>query len=386
MGAHRHPPPGAHHHRRGARPRRARGAGARHAPRPAQRRSGPGRHPRPRGVRPDPGALRARLQRPAGGHRADRRLDRPARGDGRPEEGHRGDARRRGGANRHPEPDRGHRHRADLPHHRPRRPRHRTAGAADPGGGTRLAGPLRHRDRGDRLHRGGDRRVAAARRGAAPVRHLRGRALHGAAHHGVPLAGGADQGHHRLPAVGPGLLRPHHARLHRRLRRPAGQRRGARAADLLPADHHDGHPLRPVDGLRGVPRLADAGGARPRPAGAGRRAHRFRRLLDRGRGGRGDHGVGLRLLRPRVRPRLAAADRLRADRRGGDRRVPGPDDARPGRDGPARRQGLVAAALAGRPAADARRRGVRSGPRTRAAALARPRRTDRADRRGAGRR
>ena len=51
--------------------------------------------------------------------------------------------------------------------------------------------------------------------------------------------------------------------------RPA-RRRHARAAGQLPADPADRHPVRPGDGLRGLPGLADAGGLRARrPAAAG---------------------------------------------------------------------------------------------------------------------
>ena len=118
------------------------------------------------------------------------------------------------------------------------------------------------------------------------------------------------------------------------------------------------HPLRAVDGLRGLPALTYPGGVRQdrrqRP-GRGRRAGRHREGHHRGRRHH-DHGV------PVVRPRPRAGDQADRPRPGGGhphRRHPRPDGAGAGHHGAARQGQLVAPPLA-RPAPAPRRlRGCR---------------------------
>ena len=87
---------------------------------------------------------------------------------------------------------------------------------------------------------------------------------------GVPLDPGAAHGDARVRAVAAGGLRRHHRDLPDGLAlRPVRRPRAGTGAEL-PADHRDGHPLRPGDGLPAVPGLRDARGVRPRRAGAGR--------------------------------------------------------------------------------------------------------------------
>ncbi|GMA88849.1 hypothetical protein GCM10025868_40990 [Angustibacter aerolatus] len=98
----------------------------------------------------------------------------------------------------------------------------------------------------------------------------------------------------------------------------------------LPADLPGGHPVRPGDGLRGVPRDPDARGLRARcRADRGRRQRvRPRRAGRRGR--RGHHVQRVRRLRDHRRADHQV-DGLRPGLRRRGRRVPGADDARAGR-------------------------------------------------------
>ena len=150
----------------------------------------------------------------------------------------------------------------------------------------------------------------------------------------------------------------------------------------LHADHPDGRPVRPGDGLRGVPGLPDAGGLRPRPRSRRRRRRSRARRLDRavgvhglgqGRHGRRHHHVrGVRRVRPRGR-RLSQADRTGPRGRHPDRRLRRAHDARTRRHGSPRREGMVDAALArpGAPPLRHRRRGGRARARPRELARAR---------------
>ena len=122
---------------------------------------------------------------------------------------------------------------------------HRTA-RPDPG---RAAGGRRARrqhPRDDRLHRPAV---------GEPLGHRLGRARHVVRAHGagVPVDRRADQGRPGEPAVDRGGVRRHHVGLPDRHRcspaRPA--RRGAHRAVRAGSDVRD--PVRPVDGLRGVP-------------------------------------------------------------------------------------------------------------------------------------
>ena len=129
---------------------------------------------------------------------------------------------------------------------------------------------------------------------------------------------------------------------HRRL--TAG-RDGHRPDPALPADHGVRHPVRPVDGLPGVPRLAHARGVGVlegqlpgRPAGP-------RRLRPRRRAGRDDHDERLPLLRPDSR-RHHQALRRRARVGRADRRLHRPPRARAVADEPVRPGQLVDATMA----------------------------------------
>ena len=85
----------------------------------------------------------------------------------------------------------------------------------------------------------------------------------------------------------------------------------------------------------------------------------FRAQRPRGHGRGADHDQRVRGLHPPRRPDHQV-DRLRLRRRHPDRRVPGPHDADPGADDPARRARLVAAALAGPRDPEPRHRGRRA--------------------------
>ena len=137
-------------------------------------------------------------------------------------------------------------------------------------------------------------------------------------------------------------------------RRTAGDRhhpadRQLRAAD----DVRD--PVRPVDGLRGVPPLAHPRGVRPHRQPAPRRPHRPVQLGPRDHCRRADHDLGLRRLRPRRRRRHQDV-RHRPRRRRAPRRHRRADGHRAGRHDAVRPPRLVAPALA-EVAARPRRRG-----------------------------
>ena len=202
----------------------------------------------------------------------------------------------------------------------------------------------RLRDRAER----GQRQLHQPGRQPAAVAHRSGRrAVDGAAARGVPFGGHRGQGRADEPAV--------------RLRRLRGADRGnavglARARARLPGEdarHHLGadllvrDPVRPVDGLRGVPAVEDPRGVRPvRRQRARRRARAGRhRAGDLGR--RRDHGGGIPVLRAHPGC-LGQADRAGAGRRRTGRRDGRTAGAGPGGDGTARAGQLVAPGLAGR--------------------------------------
>ncbi len=152
--------------------------------------------------------------------------------------------------------------------------------------------------------------------------------------------GGADE-----PALDRGgLRRPRRdlpvglVRQPARLREPGRARHDQRAADLR-------HRLRPLDGLRGLPDVADP---RALPRARRQRTRRRRRALDQRPHdllGGADHDLGLRRLRAHrraldqgARPRLRGGDRARRDA--------GAADPRAGGDEAARRLELVDALLA----------------------------------------
>ena len=116
------------------------------------------------------------------------------------------------------------------------------------------------RARVDRRHDGEQPRLRADHPRQAPAVHRRRRrALAAAARGRVPLAADPGQGRHLQPAVDRGRVRRRDPDLPGR--QPGGPvRRRDRADRVLPADHGLRRRLRPVDGLRGVPRLAHARG------------------------------------------------------------------------------------------------------------------------------
>ena len=198
-----------------------------------------------------------------------------------------------------------------------------------------------------RLRRRPDRRLhrprhADHRQAAADDRDRRRAQLHRPAAR-LPLAAGADQGGGDEPALGRRRLRRRHRRLPARLGlladrpRPLDPDRQLRAA----ADVRD--PLRPLDGLRGLPAHPDAR-ALPRERrreGGGDRRPRQHRPGDHLGGG--DHGLRLHQLRPQRQPDRQGV-RRRPRGRDRDRLDPGPLPAGAGGDGPARQVGLVDAA------------------------------------------
>ena len=149
---------------------------------------------------------------------------------------------------------------------------------------------------------------------------------------GFLLSIGAAMGHRRLDLPG------------RQPRRPVRRRPGG-ADRQLPADAADRDPVRAGDGLRGVPRVAHAGGLRqvgqcPRGDRDGLRPERPGR-----HGRRGDHDRRLRGVPARPGPR-GQVDRAVARGRSARRRLHRAHDARARRDGAARTHRLEAAAPA----------------------------------------
>ena len=134
------------------------------------------------------------------------------------------------------------------------------------------------------------------------------------------------------------------------------RRRQDRPDRGLGADDAVRHRVRSVDGLRGVPAVADQGGVRPH------RRQRHRRRRRPGRHGPGhhrrgaDHGLRVRRLRARRRP-PAQAVRPRPGGRRARRRHDRPHGPRAGDDGAARRPELVAPEVARPHPAEDRRRG-----------------------------
>ncbi len=113
----------------------------------------------------------------------------------------------------------------------------------------------------------------------------------------------------------------------------------------VPAAHHVRHPLRALDGLRGVPPVPDPGGVRgdrrqPRGRGAGPVEHRSGDHV-----GRPHHDQRVRSVRPRRRPERQAL-RRRPRRRRAHRRHARAHGAGAGNHEPARPGQLVAAGLA----------------------------------------
>ena len=170
----------------------------------------------------------------------------------------------------------------------------------------------------------------------------RGRSRDSAADPGVPIDPGADQGRGRLRDLARNLAGRHGRRLPVGLaQQPAGPGR-ERAGDLHPAAAAHRHPVRPGDGLRGLPRHPHARGLRPRHAGPTGRRHRLPAQCPC-RHRRSHHHDG-RLRRLRARRRRDHQDhRFRAHHRRPRRRVPGPHDARARLHVHHRRADLVAA-------------------------------------------
>ena len=199
------------------------------------------------------------------------------------------------------------------------------------------------------------RQAAAVHRGRRPA--------------GLPPAGGGVPQRPRAADGGRDEPARRRCRLRRRRRGvPVGlarQRRRHRQDGPgrgLPAGDDVRDPVRPLDGLRGLPGLADPRGvadAPRQPAGRHPRAGGDRS----GHHGRGrDHGAGLRELRAGRRADHQGV-RHRPGRCRAARRADRPDDPGAGGDAPVRPGQLVAAGLDGPRAAAAARRG-RPRPRT----------------------
>ena len=169
-----------------------------------------------------------------------------------------------------------------------------------------------HLDR--RHHRQQPRLLPDHPRQAAAVHRRRRRPLAAAARGRLPLAADPGQGRHLQPALDRRRVRRRDPDLPGRPRREPVRRRD-RPDRVVPADHGLRRRLRPLDGLRGLPRLPHARGVdahqgrqvrrparpghdRPRRHGGGDHHDRgLRRLRDRQRAGAGDDGRRLRRRR-----------------------------------------------------------------------------------------
>ena len=175
----------------------------------------------------------------------------------------------------------------------------------------------------------------------------------------VPAEGGAAQ-----PDQHRGGVRRHRGRLPVGLGRRPDRPRGDRADQPAGADPDVRHPVRALDGLRGVPAQPGARAVpqAPRPAARGGRGRRLHGPRHHQRGA--DHDQRVRRLRAQHR-RHGQALRRRPRRGGAAGRHAGPDGPGAGGDEPARAPGLVAAAAAGPDPAEDRPRGHRPPRRSR---------------------
>ena len=171
------------------------------------------------------------------------------------------------------------------------------------------------------------------------------RAVVPAAARRVPLGPRRGQSRRAEPVVDHRRLRRGRLRRRRRMVRPAVRHHHTHPDPGVHPDDDVRDPVRPVDGLRGVPALTSSRGVPPH-----RRQHHRRRRRAGGHrqgdhGGRADHDRRVRSVHPRS-PDLPQDHRDRHGRRGGHRRHHHPPRPRPGLDGTARRQELVDARVA----------------------------------------
>jgi RND superfamily putative drug exporter len=162
------------------------------------------------------------------------------------------------------------------------------------------------------------------------------------------------------PAVDRGRVRRNRGHLPVGLGPKPPRDRGIDPGRELRPDDDVRRPVRPVDGLRGVPALPGAGGV---PEDREQRPERRDRHLDHREGDhecRADHDRRFPELRDAARPDRADV-RHRARIRGPHRRDDRAGGARAGRDGAARRRELVASELAGSHPSEDAARGRRAG-------------------------
>src|SRR6266516_2105733 len=187
------------------------------------------------------------------------------------------------------------------------------------------------------------RRLGQAVQRPADLPSRRGRPGVHPAHVRIPDDPGADQVDPGLPALdGRGARRagrdipvglgPAHIRHH-----PGGD-------DQLPADHHAGDHLRPVQRLRGVRRVADQRGVHQERRRPPRRATGHRAVGPRGHRGGDDHVLHLRGLHVHQRPDHQG-NRLQLRRRRVPGRLRGAAHAGPGDHGHHRVKDLVPPAV-----------------------------------------
>ena len=136
------------------------------------------------------------------------------------------------------------------------------------------------------------------------------------------------------------------------------------ADDQLPADHHAGDHLRPVQRLRGVRRIADQGGLHQERRRPPRRATRHRAVGPRGHRGRADHVLHLRGLHVHQRSDHQG-HRLQLRRRRLPGRLRRAAHAGAGRHGDHRVKDLVPPAVVRQARPRPRHRGATTRPRTR---------------------